>query len=50
MQNLRGARVNIFTFIKGGMLNTDITDLKVSIFINKMLSRMSNEKGRDNHW
>ena len=44
MQNQRGGRTNIFTFIKEGLLNTDITDLKVSIFINKMLSRMFNKK------
>lgn len=35
---------NIFTFIKGGMLNVDITDLKVSIFMDKMLSRIFYEK------
>ena len=27
---------SIFTFIMGGMLNIDITDLKVGVFMNKM--------------
>lgn len=44
MQNGREFRTNIFTFIKRGILNTDITDLKVSIFIDKVLSGMFNEK------
>lgn len=42
MQNGREFRTNIFTFIKRGILNTDITDLKVSIFIDKVLSGMFN--------
>lgn len=35
---------SIFTFIMGGMLNIDITDLKVGIFMNKMWSIMFYEK------
>lgn len=35
---------NIFTFIKGGMLNIDVTDLKVSMFMNQMLRRMFYKK------